>query len=253
MLKWDKFVANFYLVNIYYIAFRLAFNLITQRGPLLNWTKQIIYWFSIIILSYIVYGNIIQFKKNLLPDFTTIANELWIIILVFVFHLVNGVKLSNEGMLKRKDAYLKSKYSFFKKKYGRLISNNTKNTSLEIIAYAILIYEDFNRPRIARWYEYLTFFMRKKQSLGVMQFPTTKWINDNKSVDLGTKKLYTSYKKILEEKDSDLYQYESEVRNKIVSEYNGGTKYNNEISILVDSIGGLFYEDNGEYLLPAAG
>jgi len=41
LLNLDKYVLNIYLVNIYYISFRLFFNIITNRGPLLNWNKQL--------------------------------------------------------------------------------------------------------------------------------------------------------------------------------------------------------------------
>lgn len=256
LLNFDRYVANFYMVNIYYILFRLFFNIITNRGPLLNWTKQIIYWASIIILSYLVYDKIIQYRKNLLPDFTTIANELWIVILIFIFQVVNGVKLSNEGQIRRKENYLLSKYRYFKSLYGKIITKNTNNEALEIIAYAVLIYEDFNRPRVSRWIEYLTFFItRRKHSLGVMQFPTTKFINDTESVNLGTKKLRTKYDVILEgiEKNPDEEYHEFRIKEEIISHYNGGSKYYAEISELSSSLQKLLYKKSQESLLPIVG
>src|SRR5688572_25518961 len=47
-LNLDRYVINFYLVNVYYLIFRLIFNLITGRGLLLNWSRQFLYWLSII-------------------------------------------------------------------------------------------------------------------------------------------------------------------------------------------------------------
>ena len=85
----DKYVINIFLVNVYYIAFRLLFNLFTNRGLLINWYRQFLYWGAIIILSYFTYDKLIINKANILPDFTTVANELWIIILIFVFQLTN--------------------------------------------------------------------------------------------------------------------------------------------------------------------
>jgi hypothetical protein len=193
-LKLDRFVNDYYLVSVYYVVFRLLFNIATQRRLLLNWVKQIIYWVSIVTLSFLVYDKIIRYKKNLLPDFASMANELWIIIIVFIFQLLNSIELPTEGTEKRTNAYLNEKFNLFKKKYHPIIKHNTKNEALEIIAYAILIYEDFNRPKIARWVEYISFYFTKKlHSLGVMQFPTEKYINDVESVDLGTRKLRASY------------------------------------------------------------
>ena len=90
----DKYVINIYLVNIYYIVFRLFFNLITNRSKLLDWYRQILYWTTIVIISYLFYDKIIRIKENILPDFTTIANELWIIILVFIFQITNNINKS---------------------------------------------------------------------------------------------------------------------------------------------------------------
>ncbi|WP_138765804.1 hypothetical protein [Pedobacter xixiisoli] len=253
LLNLDEYVYNIYFVNIYYISFRLFFNIITERGPLLNWSKQIIYWVSIILLSYLIYDKIIRHRENVLPDFTTIANELWIIILVFIFQIVNGVKLSNDGQVRRKENYLTYKYSHFKKKFGTIISENTKNDALEITAYSILIYEDFNRPLVARWVEYLTFFLtRKKHSLGVMQFPTDKLVNDQQSVDLGTKKLREKFDFILKEieENPEVDYPEYKIEQDIIWHYNGGSRYYTEIMELSSSIRSEFYSNSKEYLLP---
>jgi outer membrane protein assembly factor BamB len=249
----DKFVVGFYRVSVYYILFRLLFNIITQRGALLNWTKQIIYWVSIIALSFIVDKNIISTKKTLFPDFATISNELWIIIIVFLFQILNGLQLSTKGTERRKNAYLQSRYNHFKKKYGDIIKNNTKNEVIQILAYAILIYEDFNRPKISRWMEYLSFFIkRNKHSLGVMQFPTEKIIGDKESVDLGTKKLYSSYQHILNKSEGEQSTYygESAVLQEIIAKYNGGSRYYIEISSLSETIEKLFYSNTTDTIYP---
>ena len=81
--KLDKYVWNIYLINVYYILFRLLFNLITNRGLLLNWYRQFLYWIAILVISYFTYEKLIKVKANILPDFTTVSNELWIIILIF--------------------------------------------------------------------------------------------------------------------------------------------------------------------------
>lgn len=64
-LKLDKYVVNIFFVNVYYILFRLVFNLITNRGILLNWYRQFLYWFSIIVISYYTYDKLIKIKANI--------------------------------------------------------------------------------------------------------------------------------------------------------------------------------------------
>jgi len=153
----DRFVINIFLVNIYYVIFRLFFNLLTNRGRLLNWYRQFLYWTAIIIISYVTYDKLIKTKTNILPDFTTVANELWIIILIFIFQVTNNIRLSKDATIKRKQRYLKSRYYHLKGLYGDIIKDITKNEILEAVTFSIMIYEDFNRPKIARFLENIKF------------------------------------------------------------------------------------------------
>lgn len=248
----DKFVWNIYLVNIYYILFRLIFNLATNRGLLLNWYRQFLYWTTIVVISYFTYEKLIKVKANILPDFTTVANELWIIILIFIFQVANNLRFSEEATQKRKDKYLKSRYLYFKRFYGQLIKDLTKNEILESIVYAIIIYEDFNRPKIARQVENLKFRLTKKpHTLGVMQVRSDKIISDIESVRLGTEKIVNAYKKYLEnptEGSTDYFDYYA--KNYIISDYNVGTSYNGEVNELADIIHNTFYKDTNDTLDP---
>src|SRR5260221_10480021 len=251
-LKLDGFVKNIYLINIYYILFRLVFNLTTNRGLLMNWYKQLLYWISIIIVSYLTYEKIIKIKANILPDFSSIANELWVIILIFLFQLANNIKTSNELSIKRKDNYLKARYKKFKLLYGNQIKNITNNEVLEAITFEILIYEDFNRPKAIRIVENLKQrFSKKPHTLGVMQVKSKKLLTDKESVVLGTKKIVEAHKKFLLVKANDQEGFhESYIFNYIISDYNEGESYNDEVTSLVQIILENFYKDTKDALQP---
>lgn len=248
----DKYVLNIYLVNIYYIAFRLIFNLATNRGRLLNWYRQFLYWTAITVISYFTYEKLIKTKANILPDFSTVSNELWIIILIFIFQVANNLRFSQEGTKKRKEKYLKTRYSNFNKLYGQVIKDLAKNQILETIVYAIIIYEDFNRPRIARFIENLRFRMSKKaHTLGVMQVKSDKLLSDLESVVIGTEKIVIAYSKYLEElKETNKEFYEWSAKHYIINDYNGGSSYNDEIDELSDIIKEQFYKDTKDTLEP---
>lgn len=248
----DKYVWNIYLVNIYYIIFRLLFNLLTNRGLLLNWYRQFLYWAAIIVISYFTYEKLIKVKANILPDFSTVANELWIIILVFIFQISNNLRFSQDATQKRKDNYMKSRYNHFKKLYGPIIKNLTQNEILESIAYAILIYEDFNRPKIARYMEEIKFRLTNKpHTLGVMQVRTTKIITDTESVKQGTQKIVDAYNKYLEtttEQGGEYFDWYA--TNYIIQDYNKGTSYGSEVNELHDIVKKQFYKDTTDTLDP---
>jgi hypothetical protein len=248
----DKFVWNIFLVNIYYVIFRLLFNLITNRGLLLNWYRQFLYWGAIIVISYFTYEKLIKVKTNILPDFTTVANELWIIILIFIFQVTNNIRLSEDGTFRRKQNYLKSRHIYFKTLYGKLIKEATKNEALEAVVYAILIYEDFNRPKVARLIENLKQRITKKpHTLGVMQVKSDKIISDLESVKLGTDKVVDAYQQYLEnlnKENGEFYEYSA--YNSIIKNYNGGSSYQSEVADLISIITENFYKDTHDSLDP---
>lgn len=248
----DKYVWHIYLVNIYYIVFRLIFNLASNRGLLLNWYRQLLYWTAIVVVSYFTYEKLIKVKANILPDATTISNELWIIILIFIFQITNNMRFSQETTQKRKDNYLKSRYHYFNRNYGQIITDLTQNEILECIVYAVIIYEDFNRPKIARQVENLKYMLTKKSlTLGVMQIKSDRLISDLDSIKLGTKKIIGAYKNYLENATENSSEYfEWYAKNHIINDYNVGKSYNGEVRELADIIKNTFYKDTNNSLDP---
>lgn len=99
----DNYVKDIYLISIYYVIFRAIFNIAISRSLLINWKKQFFYAVCILLLTYFLYHKTIIKKHNLLPDFSNIVNELWIIILVFIYNLVNNIQLPNIGTEKTKN------------------------------------------------------------------------------------------------------------------------------------------------------
>lgn len=252
-LKLDKYVDQFYLVSLYYIVFRLLFNLLTGRGLLLNWYRQLLYWISILVVSYFTYTKLIISRENLLPDFTTLANELWIIILIFLFHITNNVRLSTNGTTQRKEKYLTTMVNKFKSKYGVIIDQKVSNEHIKGLVYAILIIENFNRPRIARWYEYLRYFItRRPHTLGVMQYYTPKYINDVESVKLGIEKINSVYNSSLAELkngNKNNYYGEWDLKYELANAYNTGDKYKEDIIEMWSEIMSKFYPNTSDKLL----
>jgi hypothetical protein len=251
--KLDKYVHNIYLSNIYYLIFRLAFNIITGRSLLLNWYRQLLYWLTIIIVSYVVYQKLISIKKNILPDFASISNELWIIILVFLFHLTNKIRFNQDSTIKRKERYLQAKYEFFKKKFGELISSEIENDWPESIVYSILIYENFNRPRIARLIENIRFrTTRKPHTLGIMQVYSTQLLTDIESVQLGIEKIKHAYARFIEDCKIGKTQFYGDwsAYNYIIADYNGGSSYRSGVEELLVIVRSKFYPNSQHSLKP---
>src|SRR6266849_9285412 len=84
-LQLDSFVRSFYMVAVYYVLFRWSFNIVTGRARLLNWRSQMIVGLATCSIAYFLYVQVLSKRHSLLPDFASVGNELWIIVLVFLY------------------------------------------------------------------------------------------------------------------------------------------------------------------------
>ena len=86
-LKWDFLVNNLYLLVAYSFLFRAIWNVAHNRTQLINWYTQIGYASLAILATYLAYKYLILPKTPLFPDLETVANELWIIIFLFLYKI----------------------------------------------------------------------------------------------------------------------------------------------------------------------
>jgi hypothetical protein len=245
----DRFVQNIYLVTLYYVFFRAAFNIAVNRSALINWNKQLLYSASIVGLAYLLYKKVVITKSNLLPDFNNIANELWIIILIFIYSIVNNMQVSDSGKKKRTDRFINLQFSKLNRKFGPLISQITSNARLRQLAIAIIIYESFNRPFLFRIIEYISYILsRKPHTLGIMQVRTNKLISDKESVTLGVTKLSEQFAVLQKEFSDDSEEYSPEYKDslyqqKLIEHYNPDKAYSSEILELADMLNERYFRN----------
>lgn len=185
----DPLTKNIYLVVIYYLIFRISLNLILGRFYLFNWLVLIVRGGITVGLAYSLYDKIISKREILMPDLKTISNELWIIIVVYLYVIANQFKGKKEETIERKHNYLKKRYKYFKSKYESIISEITSNEKLHSLIFAIMIFEDFNTPKFSRLFEYLLFLFGFSKTIGLMQVETDTIISDEESLRIATKKI----------------------------------------------------------------
>ncbi len=250
----DKFVVNFFMVSVYYITFRTIINAAQGRFALINWPKQIFYYVSILVLSWAVYDKIISVKANILPDAASMMNEMWVIIVLFIYSLVNKLDLPIASAEQRRDNYLNVKFLNFRSLYENIIDRELDNDILKAVAYAIIIHENFNRSIIVRWLENTAFFLTKRpHSLGVMQFPTSEYITDKQSVILGTRKVRNTYNETLKLfvfNDNICCVVNATFYEPVISKYNGGSAYKEAVGKLTETILSKYYPNTTDSLVP---
>ena len=246
----SSFNSNIYFITIFYWLFRVLWVLCSSRGSLTNWVEQFIYWVASIGLSAWVY-SLIESVEQILPSPRSLLDQLWILIIVFVYSILNKVQISREGTIRRKTNYINSRFLSFRKKYDGTIKEFFHNDFYEALTYSIMIYEDFNRPIIIRWIEYARFWLTKKShTLGIMQVMTDEYIDNIESIRRAMKIIEDLGNDFIGEySNSEWREYYTSVSSAIsyISEkYNGGNyKYSSEIQSIFDVI-----ESNYANVLP---
>lgn len=227
-LGWDRYVEGFYLVAVYYVLFRWGYNVSWGRALLINWKQDFIYAALIVGGAWLLYDHVIRHRTSVLPDPGTVANELWIIVAIFLFHVANNVRLGPEGSEARKRRYISSRARTLRKRYETELAPVLGNEKLSAVALAIMIYEDFNRPALARVLEYALFPFGRVRTLGIMQVTTDRWISNRESVEKGVAKIVSAWERAQQE-SSDHYNEEHRLLRVIAKDYNPDDDYISEV------------------------
>lgn len=155
-LKWDSLVNYIWLISVYVLILQALLITVIGRWKLVDKNKFFIFHFISITISYYIYvAAISKGIAFLLPDQQSVRTEMWIIIALFLYGVLKNIHENPERITFRKNNYIKAKARHFRKKYAHIF--NDYDDALAEILVAIMIYENFNRPLIARGLEKLTF------------------------------------------------------------------------------------------------
>ncbi len=233
------FVRQSYMIILYYWLFRTSVILLMGRKNLTHWKLYFVYWIASLTLSVWIY-LLVEKVDKLLPSPRSLLDQMWILIFLFIYNLFNRLEFSREGTIKRKEEYINHQYETFKNKFGSLITKHCSNEFYEAVTYAIMIVENFNRPQIVRWVEYLRFKLTKKpHTLGIMQVRTEKHINNIESISMAIDIIKDAARKHKRHIKKEHIEYDSthSAVNQIAGTYNCNNEaYINEVSYIYDII-----------------
>ncbi len=194
-----------YRVVLYYVAMRISMIFVFQRALIVNWLRISAYYGSMILLAVVFQKRFISSVETLLPDFVAIKNEIWLLILIFLYQLGNSQLPTRPigyaetetaylpELLPRKRRYILRMHKRLIATYGDIVSTETKgNSQLGIVAYSILLFENFNRPSFVRWFERLWVrWVKSSGTTGIMQVHGETPLSDDESVRLGCQMLHS--------------------------------------------------------------
>lgn len=187
-----------YWIAIYYYALRAAYIFAVNMHRLVSWPRYFFHSGVGLGAAWLAYHFLILPNRSLLPDLDAAGNELWLAILAFLYAAANKATLSGGPGDSRRNAFIKRSYEKAEGEFGELINEKISDDQLQLITYAILIYEDYCRPPLTRMLERMLFWKRDRTT-GVMQVASSTALTDRESVELGTQKLLTSWKAFADE------------------------------------------------------
>jgi hypothetical protein len=223
----DRFTHGIWLLAAYYFVFRLLYNLLLGRARLLNWFSTLTQAAMGVGGAYLAYVYLVIPRKPLLPGAESVGNQLWIIVALFLYAVFNNVRTASTKTVRRKNKYLRSRIDNLRKTYGSLVDKQFPERYMELVAYAVLIYETFNRPALVRFAERLVFPWASR-TLGPMQVRTATRLSDRESVAVGTQQLREAFeatKTELHDRPASRYQ----VIRLALAKYNRDENYIGEV------------------------
>ena len=175
-------LANSYMIIVYYWLYRGLYYILRGAFHLANWPIFLLYMIVSVGIAIWIYG-FVESVDSILPGKEALRDQLWILIAIFVYQVVNGLQINRTGTEDRKHRYAMRKYYEFAKKYSEVVDANSEYVIDADLLYALMIVENYNRPPLVRMVENLKFRMsHKRMSLGVMQVKTDKMIDDKESI-----------------------------------------------------------------------
>ena len=250
-INMNSLCKDIYLIVVYYWVFRFLY--ITLRGqlPLLNWTVQIVYWVSSIALAVWV-NSIIDKVESVLPSPQALLEQLWILIILFLYSIFNKMEFSRAGADKRIKRYTYKKVDLFKQRFGAIVDAQFSQSFYKAVVYSIMVYEDFNRPSAARFLErFLFHFSKKPHTYGIMQVMSEKPMTDEESVVKACEKIKNDALSIIREwySDEDNDVYLSGVASELFRKYNpGNPDYESQVNQVYDNIVSCYYKEMPNYM-----
>lgn len=178
----------------YYYVLRALVILLFNRHRLISWPRYIGHSFFGIAFAALAYKYLILPNLSLIPDLETAGNELWLALLAFLYAVVNKITLSSGPGARRRNNFVNSHYVAARARFGEQIDSKVSDELLKLIAYSVLVYEDYCRPPAIRTLERLAIW-RKRRTTGIMQVASDESLTDVESVSRGLDILLTSWEK----------------------------------------------------------
>lgn len=153
-----------WLSAVWYLLLQTVLIAILERWSLVSKSKFIVFHAASIALSYYVYSAlIVKGVEHLLPDGANLRTDIWLLIVAFLYGVFHSIPENHNRFEERKKKYITRRLKVFEEKYS--VELKKYDSLFQNILLAVMLYEDFNRPRVVRFIESLV----GAKTQGIMQ------------------------------------------------------------------------------------
>lgn len=262
-IGFDSGIDSLWMICPLYWGVRFVYFALRNRLAFLDLKYEGVRFVLSILITTAVFYVICKLRKNeqsLFISWDEIRNAVWYALLAYIAKLVWDMFQAefcrqNEKNADRVREITIRRYNEFSEKFCCVVNCCISEEStliefysaLESTIYAIMIYEDYNRPILVRELE--TFLMRYHlnrgcmMTLGVMQTRTNRVISDEESIRLAIQKIVPiiesrsiSSEVLLGECGSVEMYFGEKILPEILKDYNGTVSYLNEVTNIYNMI-----------------
>ena len=229
----EKFLLGYVL--FFFVWRMILICVILRRKELYSWPYEIGMACAGVILAYFLITFFFATEETVFLKASELREELWIAIVFVLYNFLKQIldkkliqnKVLTEGQITR---YIIRKFNLFHEKYNYLLEINKENKNKCIFLYAVMIFEDYNRGLLIRKVEKIKFSIKKKATLGIMQFPTEKLLSDEESIV----RFYEWLETVLE--GNDLRDTDGMQINQLAWEYNNDDRYAKSVAYIYNKL-----------------
>lgn len=218
-----KFNENIFLIVVFKFIIELIYNIYFLEEDYFNKEDSNVKWAIIeVILMFILNQELINKVNDIFLTGEDLKLLIWIFVLGYIYNFYKNSSLVNKVNIKSKKSMTRENivvsYAKMKLYFDEDIS--IKDEKLKLIIYSIMILNNYERPKILRRFDNFIFKINgKSRKLGIMQVKSKKFITDEESIEVVSKKISklndkkSTYKDIFKGYDKDnseryIYVYE---------------------------------------------
>ena len=188
----NNFNENIFLILVFKFIIELFYNMYFLENDFFNKEDSNVKWAIIeIVLMFILNQELINKVNDVFLSGENLKIIVWLFVLGYIYNFYKNCSLVNKTITKEEKIISKESivvsFARCRLDYGEDVK--LKNEKNKLIVYAIMILNNYERPKILRKFDNAIFKINgAPKKLGIMQVSSKKFITDSESIELVCKK-----------------------------------------------------------------